>query len=497
MYNIVNWFIGVVEDRNDPIKIGRVRVRCFGYHDEDLLTLPTADLPWAQPIQGITSAATSGVGFSATGLVEGSWVVGFFLDPPNNQRPAVMGSLGGLPLSARGEGGFRDPAGKYPRTKFLDEPDTPRLARGEGEAQEDAGLVAKRKNRTTGVHVAVGPHANTVIPAKGLQPPDPKSKIRLPAGVDLNLDIAESDVVWDHFYRRKLWSEPLPRTGGGIYPAEYNKEREPSGKEYHSESSIPSGVTASTYPFNHVHVSEAGHVNEIDDTPGSPRLHRQHAIGTFEEWQPDGTRVQKVVGDNFEIVVNDESILIRGNQRITVSGSQQIYTQGDFIHEVDGNYMLTVKGDRVTKVVGTDAREVGTDDSKQIDGNKYERVSGNKRETTDKNYHETIGLNHVGTVKKNDNWTVHTNQKLVVQANSSSTTSLYQNIGVGKNLNVGATLNVRIKAGKNIVTDSGVNSKHSIGANNNLTAGEYTTHTAGKTITITSGSVPYKIDMNP
>ena len=29
------WFIGVVEDRNDPSKLGRVKVRCLGFHTED------------------------------------------------------------------------------------------------------------------------------------------------------------------------------------------------------------------------------------------------------------------------------------------------------------------------------------------------------------------------------------------------------------------------------------------------------------------------------
>ena len=38
------WFTGVVEDRNDPDALGRVRVRCLGYHSEDLNDIPTKDL---------------------------------------------------------------------------------------------------------------------------------------------------------------------------------------------------------------------------------------------------------------------------------------------------------------------------------------------------------------------------------------------------------------------------------------------------------------------
>ena len=37
-----HWFVGVVEDRNDPQKAGRVRVRCVGYHSDSLDEIPTA-----------------------------------------------------------------------------------------------------------------------------------------------------------------------------------------------------------------------------------------------------------------------------------------------------------------------------------------------------------------------------------------------------------------------------------------------------------------------
>jgi len=90
------WFFGVVEDRKDPLKIGRVRVRILGYHSDDKNVLPTTKLPWATPIQGITSAATSGKGWTPLGLVEGTWVFGFFADPGSYQIPMVLGSIAGL-----------------------------------------------------------------------------------------------------------------------------------------------------------------------------------------------------------------------------------------------------------------------------------------------------------------------------------------------------------------------------------------------------------------
>ena len=87
------WWIGVVEDRFDPEKAGRVRVRIYGYHTDDKTLLPTEDLPWAVPILPITSASMSGVGITPLGPLEGTWVLGFFLDGADMQQPAIFGTI--------------------------------------------------------------------------------------------------------------------------------------------------------------------------------------------------------------------------------------------------------------------------------------------------------------------------------------------------------------------------------------------------------------------
>lgn len=124
------WFFGVVEDRNDPEQLGRVRVRAYGYHSENKSDIPTNSLPWAVPLNNINSASVSGLGDSPTGLVEGSWVVGFFLDGDRAQEPAIIGSLAGSPSQvAETTLGFNDPNGVYPR--YTGESDVNKRARGE------------------------------------------------------------------------------------------------------------------------------------------------------------------------------------------------------------------------------------------------------------------------------------------------------------------------------------------------------------------------------
>ena len=151
------WFFGVVEDRNDPQKTGRVRIRCLGYHTEDKIQLPTADLPWSMPLLPITSSGISGIGQTPLGLVEGSWVFGFFRDADNLQEPIVVGSLPGRPIEEAGNTGFYDPNKIFPR--HINEPDVNRLAVNEkdddgNETNPHLSLELRRATRITGLATA-------------------------------------------------------------------------------------------------------------------------------------------------------------------------------------------------------------------------------------------------------------------------------------------------------------------------------------------------------
>ena len=94
-------YTGVVENRLDPHKLGRCQVRIVGLHTDDKTLLPTDDLPWAYPMQPVTSAAISGIGSSPVGPVPGSWVVIMFRDK-DLQQPIMLGTIGGIPQTKSG-----------------------------------------------------------------------------------------------------------------------------------------------------------------------------------------------------------------------------------------------------------------------------------------------------------------------------------------------------------------------------------------------------------
>lgn len=84
------WFIGeVVKTDSDTLKLGRVKIRAYFWHDE----FKEEQLPHAQLMTPATSASLNGVGVSPTGMKVGSRVIGFFADGRSGQHPIIMGSF--------------------------------------------------------------------------------------------------------------------------------------------------------------------------------------------------------------------------------------------------------------------------------------------------------------------------------------------------------------------------------------------------------------------
>ena len=277
------WFVGVVEDRQDPKKLGRVRVRCLGYHSENISDLPTSNLPWAHPMNPVTSATVSGLGQTPLGMVEGTWVVGFFQDADEAQQPIIIGTLPGVPssLPTKGAGkGFQDRLNaNYPK---YTETDVNRLAVNDADNPHPS-LTIRQADRTTNIGRA------------DFNP------------VDLNL----------------ANSVPIQLTGD-------------DGTNF----SEPETTYKSQYPYNHVYESEAGHIVEIDDTPNSERIHERHSTGTGYEINEFGDKVQRVKRDNYEIISNDHFAHIKGTHNTTVDGGVRVFVNANAT--ADSNYTIQV-----------------------------------------------------------------------------------------------------------------------------------------------------------
>jgi len=292
-----NWFVGVVEDRQDPQTLGRLRVRCLGYHTEGLDKLKTEDLPWAHVMNPITSATVSGLGQSPLGAVEGTWVVGFFQDGSDAQQPIIIGTLPGVPSELPDTGskkGFQDAVnGAYPKYK---ETDVNRLA------------VNSQSVDTSGrsADVEDNPHSSLTI-----------------RRADRTTSIGRADF---NQVDLRVANAGEPDTLPGDDGTEFDEPKTPY---------------AAQYPHNHVYESESGHIREIDDTPNAERIHERHATGTGYEIHPDGTKVTRVKKDNYTLTSGDDFAHIRGNSSSTVDGGVRVFVNADGATE-DGHYTIEV-----------------------------------------------------------------------------------------------------------------------------------------------------------
>jgi len=104
------WFIGLVIDVKDPLKLDRVKVRIQGIHTPDTTLIPNADLPWAQVAIPVTEGGSSGLGANSS-LKPRAQVYGIFLDGRNSQLPLVIGSIPKIE-TFKNESGDADPS--YP-----------------------------------------------------------------------------------------------------------------------------------------------------------------------------------------------------------------------------------------------------------------------------------------------------------------------------------------------------------------------------------------------
>lgn len=336
------WFTGVVENRNDPAKLGRVQVRCLGYHTEDLIDIPSKDLPWAHIMMPVTDPSMQGLGNSPSFLTEGTWVVGFFRDANEKQQPVIMGSLPGVPqVVADKTKGFNDPNGKYPGTithsnHTIEESDVSRLAQGQT-SETHLSLQKRRANVWEKIPTATKPNLSTVSTT------------------------SKAETL-------STFSEPDPK-GLKVDTSPY---------------------TSAEYPYNHVYESESGHITEIDDTPGGERLYRQHKSGTYEEIVADGTKTVKVFGDNYELTAGANNVFVKGNINLTCSGTKR--------ERIDGDYILEVGGDFTRKIHKNEQVKIGATGG----GNLEEEIIGNHGFNIANAMSGAIGVTGTGTAKDCD-----------------------------------------------------------------------------------------------
>ena len=351
------FYMGVVEDRNDPKKLGRVRVRVFGLHSPDRKSdVPINTLPWSFVMQP-ANASTSGPTLSQ--LVEGTWVIVMYMDQ-NLQDPLIVGSVPGIPKELPDYGkGFSDPFGVYPR--FSGEDSDLSLVTDEERYLEHPTYEARKDRRITDIQRA-----------KKYQVPTVSATPR------------------DEEFDRSTWDEPDLR-----------------------------GEQDSNYPYNSVREFEGGQLEEFDSTSDNTRVTESHASGSYREILHDGTTTVKIVGDGYNITLRDHNIFVQGDLNMTVEGNMRHMVEGDYTLEVGGSMHTYIAGNRESKIDGSDVKEITVDESTNVLEKRSIHVGGNQRLLIDGTETNVVGKTSDKTVRGDQSTTLLGNSSYVTVGNES------------------------------------------------------------------------------
>ena len=311
------WWMGRVVQRDDPEQLGRVKVRCLGWHTDNVEQLPTASLPWAV----VVYEPSPNPQINPPRI--GDWVFGFFQDGEAAQVPYVLGVI-----PTKGAGGWADDLG--------DEGPEP-LA-----------------NRPVSV--------STVVPSDGTAPAEITPEDNVP------LTSAGTPGA----------STGTPSAGQAVADsARKTGLTAPDGSTFDE----PASSYAAVYPYNKAIVSESGHALELDDSPGAARINIRHHTGTGIEMQPNADMIQKTInnahiftdGNSFKHVAGGETVnygadlkimtgggvgvdlkvdgggginivVTGGDVTIDTTGNVTTKTSGNVTHECGGNYTIKAGG---------------------------------------------------------------------------------------------------------------------------------------------------------
>lgn len=126
------------------------------------------------------------------------------------------------------------------------------------------------------------------------------------------------------------------------------------------------------YPNNHVYETTSGHLKEYDDTTGAERIREKHKSGTYYEIQSNGTKVERIERDNYQLVIGDDTIEVYGsvnvvcsqNVNLSVGGNIDAYAEGDILVKTEMNANIDIEN-RLNVNVG-DEIKIDTKESAHI-----------------------------------------------------------------------------------------------------------------------------------
>ena len=321
-----HWWEGVVEDNLDPLGAGRCRVRVIAHNSPLKDDISTTELPWAYPMMPLNNPHGKIVS-----LKPGTRVTGFYRDGSAGQDLVMLGTINtgyGTTL------GFDE---SQPPVDAINISDQIARVGDVGFIDDRAGSGGPIENQPQKTVVTVQDDGTFLHENVSDYNPIAVNEIntpRLTRGIDIGT-ITEA-------HRQSQQITSVTKTDGELL----------------EEPEIP---FSAKYPFNTVEESDSGHFREVDDTPGAERIKETHRTGTFYEIHPDGSKVTKVVKDDFSVTIGDKGVKVDGVCAVHVVGQADFYCESDIKVKTDMNAQIDVAENADINVTGSATARVNED----------------------------------------------------------------------------------------------------------------------------------------
>lgn len=280
------WWTGIVEGRKDPLMMGRIQIRMFGWHTEVKKLIPSEELLWAQAIYTGNSSNDTYC------PKEGDVVFGFFIDGDAAQQPFYFGRF----------------------------PDIPEVLYSAKEGFSDPGTRLAERPRKVASRI--------MTDGEGLEYTD-KSPTRYPNPLH--------QPTTSRFARNESLEEtPLPFIKSNIIKSIYTA----AGKKWDE----PEPDYAAEYPYNDSKESESGHYFDIDDTRRKERITMTHRTGTMQEMRRTGSIHRKDMKHAIHLVHGTAATNVRGNLWITTEKWTRYKSKGQTNVEINADAKINVAG---------------------------------------------------------------------------------------------------------------------------------------------------------
>ena len=371
---------GVVEDRLDPLRLGRVRVRIWGVHTEEqggnLNKVPWEELQWAEPIGPNFEGSISGQGAFCVPL-QGSHVMVFF-ENGNMMQPRYFGTAAGFPVDVekysqfKDQDGFRDPNVYYPLHDHIDEHDWQRLARIDKLAETY--LQLKRDNLDLAVPIAWGndwdeqpPMFEAVYPDNNVFATHDDFKENIV--IELDATAGKSRFAWWHPSKSYM---------------EVNKDGLMTFRNTWHRWDICDGIVHTHYMEDHFKTVTESLVFLIEEDEFREILGNRWTHIDFDDWRRvEGNIYEWTVGSANRYGYGDTDSTILGNVNERITGYKLEHITGDALKWFGAGEYKNVEGEQILNVWGQRQTLIGEDDLLHVAGNKHDFAEGNYQMTSD------------------------------------------------------------------------------------------------------------------